>query len=41
MGSFENGVVIFLIVFGMVHGRPYEGFQKIPLYQFWLLVIGK
>ncbi len=27
----ENEVVIFKIVFGMVHGQPYKGFQKIPL----------
>jgi hypothetical protein len=26
----ENEIVIFKIVFGMVHGRPYKGFQKIP-----------
>ncbi len=26
----ENEVVIFKIVFGIVHGWPYEGFQKIP-----------
>jgi hypothetical protein len=24
----ENEVVLFKIVFGMVHGRPCEGFQK-------------
>jgi hypothetical protein len=24
----------------MVYGWPYEGFQKIPIYQFQLLVIG-
>ncbi len=28
----ENEVVIFEIVFGMIHGWPYEGFQKIPQY---------
>jgi hypothetical protein len=28
----ENEVVIFEIVFEMVHERPYEGFQKIPIY---------
>ncbi len=27
----ENEVVIFEIVFKMVHGQPYKGFQKIPL----------
>jgi len=27
---FENEIVIFKIVFGMVHRSPYEGFQKIP-----------
>jgi hypothetical protein len=27
---FENEVVIFLIVFGMVHGQPCEEFKKIP-----------
>jgi hypothetical protein len=26
----ENDIVIFEIVFGMVHQQPYEGFQKIP-----------
>jgi hypothetical protein len=26
----ENEIVFFKIVFGMVHGWPYEGFQKIP-----------
>jgi len=26
----ENEVVIIEIVFGMVHGQAYEGFQKIP-----------
>ncbi len=26
----ENEVVIFEIVFGMVHGRPYKRFQKNP-----------
>jgi hypothetical protein len=26
----ENEIVIYEIVFGMVHGWPYEGFQKIP-----------
>jgi hypothetical protein len=29
---FENEVIILEIVFGLVHGRPYKGFQKIPLY---------
>jgi hypothetical protein len=28
----ENEVVIFEIVFGMVHERHYEGFQKILIY---------
>jgi hypothetical protein len=28
------------IVFGMVHGQPYKGFQKkTPIYQFQLLII--
>jgi hypothetical protein len=27
----ENEIVIFEIVFGIVHGRPYKGFQGIPL----------
>jgi hypothetical protein len=31
---FEKEVVISKIVFGMVHGHPYKGFQKIPIYQF-------
>ncbi len=26
----ENEIVIFEIVFGLVHGWPYQGFQKIP-----------
>jgi len=26
----ENDFFNFLIVFGVVHGRLYEGFQKIP-----------
>ncbi len=26
----ENEVVIFKIVFGMLHGWPYEGLQKVP-----------
>jgi hypothetical protein len=26
----ENEIVIFLIVFGMVHRSPYEGFPKKP-----------
>jgi hypothetical protein len=26
----ENEIVISEIIFGMVHGWPYEGFQKIP-----------
>jgi hypothetical protein len=26
--SYKIEVVIFQIVFGMVHGQPYEGFQK-------------
>jgi hypothetical protein len=28
----ENEIVIFEIVFGMVHGWPYKGFQKNPPY---------
>ncbi len=28
----ENEVVISKIVFGVVHGRPYEGFQNTPIY---------
>jgi hypothetical protein len=36
----ENEVVISKIVFGMVHGRPYGRFQKSPIYQFQLLIIG-
>jgi hypothetical protein len=34
----ENEIVISEIVFGMVHGRPYNEFQKVPIYQFRLLV---
>jgi hypothetical protein len=34
----ENEIVIFEIVFGIVHGRPYNEFQKVPIYQFQLLV---
>jgi hypothetical protein len=31
--------LLFLnFVFGMVHGQPYEGFQKIPIYQFQSIV---
>jgi hypothetical protein len=38
----KNEEVIFKIVFGMVDGEPFEGFQKNPpfIYQFQLLVIG-
>jgi hypothetical protein len=36
----ENDVVISEIVFGMVHGQPYEGFQKISIYQFRFLIVG-
>jgi hypothetical protein len=28
--SYKMEVIIFVIVFGMVHGWPYEGFQKLP-----------
>ncbi len=28
----ENEIVIFEIVFGIVHGRPYKRFWKIPPY---------
>jgi len=34
----ENEIIIFEIVFGMVHGRPYNEFQKVPIYQFRLLI---
>jgi hypothetical protein len=30
VNRFENEIVIFEIVFGMVNGQPYEGFPKIP-----------
>jgi hypothetical protein len=30
--KFENEIVISEIVFGIVHGRPYQGFQKNPSY---------
>jgi hypothetical protein len=43
---FEKEVVISKIVFGMVHGHPYKGFQKIPhipilitLYQNLMVII--
>jgi hypothetical protein len=43
----ENEVVISEIVFGMIHGRPSQGFQKLLkdsqkslAYQFRLLVTG-
>jgi hypothetical protein len=28
--TIENEIIISEIVFWIVHGRPYEGFQKIP-----------
>jgi hypothetical protein len=31
--------LFFEIVFGMVHGWPYEGFQKFPIYQFQLFIL--
>ncbi len=35
----DNEIVISEIIFGMVyHGRPYEEFQKIPIYEFRLRV---
>jgi hypothetical protein len=30
--KFENEIVISEIVFGIVHGRPYQGFPKNPSY---------
>jgi hypothetical protein len=30
----ENEVVIFEIVFGMLHRSPYEGYKKSPIYHF-------
>ncbi len=34
----ENKIVISEIGFGMVPGRPYEEFQKFPIYEFRSLV---
>jgi steroid 5-alpha reductase family enzyme len=38
----KKKIVIFQIIFEMVHGQPYEGFKKkkTPIYQFPWLVTG-
>jgi vancomycin permeability regulator SanA len=34
----ENEIIISAIVFGMVRGQPFNEFQKVPTYQFRLLL---